>query len=227
MWRGVPTISTRVGIARLADGVTRPIPIGADGPTIARAPLEDLADADGTRAGVDRARDFARRHLAPDRFGREWADLVESPAESAAAWIGRCKYRGSILPLSQQADGCGCGGKELTERRAGKGKIAGRVMTADCLACVACVTRGSRPSPRHATSRSRSGAGGPRASKSPAMPRAARTRGRGDRRSSTDVHRRRRGTPRSTPRQRRRAIPADRRTEGRRTPATRAERLQK
>ena len=51
------------------------------------------------------------------------------------ARIGACPSRGSELPMSQQPSGC-CGGLVLTECKAGKGKVSGRVTTADCLECV-------------------------------------------------------------------------------------------
>jgi hypothetical protein len=48
--------------------------------------------------------------------------------------INSCPSRGPVLPLSMQDD-CGCQGKELSECRAGKGAMAGRVTLRDCLAC--------------------------------------------------------------------------------------------
>ena len=54
------------------------------------------------------------------------------PAVLAA--VNGCVWRGPTLPISMQDD-CGCHGKELTECRAGQGKIAGRVTLRDCLDC--------------------------------------------------------------------------------------------
>ena len=48
--------------------------------------------------------------------------------------VNDCPWRGSVLPISLQDD-CGCLGKELTECRAGRGAIAGRVTLRDCLDC--------------------------------------------------------------------------------------------
>ena len=48
--------------------------------------------------------------------------------------VAACPERGGVLPLSQQPD-CGCTGKEVSECRALKGTIPGRVTLADCLAC--------------------------------------------------------------------------------------------
>ena len=48
--------------------------------------------------------------------------------------VNACTDRGPVLPISLQDD-CGCLGKELSECRAGKGAIAGRVTLRDCLAC--------------------------------------------------------------------------------------------
>jgi hypothetical protein len=47
--------------------------------------------------------------------------------------VNACPHRGPVLPVSMQPEGCGCG--ELSECRAGKGKVAGRVSLRDCLAC--------------------------------------------------------------------------------------------
>jgi hypothetical protein len=60
---------------------------------------------------------------------------VERPPtlDALLAAVSACRHRGSTLPHSAQAE-CGCG--ELTECRAGQGKISGRVTLRDCLACV-------------------------------------------------------------------------------------------
>lgn len=71
--------------------------------------------------------------------------LVEQARELAAtggqppsldallAAVSACKDRGRTLPHAAQAE-CGCG--ELTECRAGRGRIPGSVTLRDCLACV-------------------------------------------------------------------------------------------
>lgn len=50
--------------------------------------------------------------------------------------VNACPDRGGVLPISMQDD-CGCRGRELSECRAGKGKVAGRVTLRECLACQA------------------------------------------------------------------------------------------
>ncbi len=78
LWCGVPVISTRVGVCKLVDGLTREIPVHADGPTIAGAVLADQADVEGTAARVDHARRWARETLGPERFGAAWTDFLTS-----------------------------------------------------------------------------------------------------------------------------------------------------
>jgi hypothetical protein len=48
--------------------------------------------------------------------------------------VNACPDRGGVLPVSEQAD-CGCQGVELTECRAGRGRIPGRVTLRECLEC--------------------------------------------------------------------------------------------
>ena len=48
--------------------------------------------------------------------------------------VNACPSRGPVLPISLQDD-CGCRGKEVSECRAGKGKVPGRVTLRDCLEC--------------------------------------------------------------------------------------------
>jgi hypothetical protein len=54
-----------------------------------------------------------------------------------AAWprIEACPHRGGVLPVSEQREGCGCVGTELTECRAGKGARPGAVTLDECLEC--------------------------------------------------------------------------------------------
>jgi hypothetical protein len=56
------------------------------------------------------------------------------PSDPRLALVASCPDRGSVLPHTLQLE-CGCGG-ELTECRAGRGKVAGRVTLRDCLVCV-------------------------------------------------------------------------------------------
>jgi|GEM_PF-5408047 len=145
---GVPVVSTPVGLARLEPGLTRTVPQGADGREIAGAILADLADVEGTRGRVERARRFARERLSPDRFGREWGEMLASLVPSKAGprprpsvdpsvrdKVNACPDRGAILSVSLQPEGCRCG--ELSECRAGRGKEPGKVTLRDCLDCQA------------------------------------------------------------------------------------------
>lgn len=134
-WAGVPVISTNVGVAALRPGLTRLVPHGASGDELAAAVLADDADRLGTRARVEVARSFARNRLALDRFGKDWTGLLCGLAESRRlALAAACPDRGGVLPISMQDD-CGCRGKELSECRAGNGKVPGRVTLRDCLDC--------------------------------------------------------------------------------------------
>jgi hypothetical protein len=69
-------------------------------------------------------------------------DATPAPTrDPRLALVRDCPDRGSVLPHTLQRE-CGCGG-ELTECRAGKGKIPGRVTLAQCLECVS--TRPASP----------------------------------------------------------------------------------
>src|SRR5947209_1882569 len=57
---------------------------------------------------------------------------IATPEELEA--VTSCPHRGSVLPVSLQP-GCGC--RELSECRAGRGTTVGRVTLRDCLACIA------------------------------------------------------------------------------------------
>lgn len=50
--------------------------------------------------------------------------------------VQACPWRGPTLPVSEQKEGCGCGGSELTQCKAGKGADPGKVTLGECLACV-------------------------------------------------------------------------------------------
>jgi glycosyltransferase involved in cell wall biosynthesis len=80
LWLGVPVVATPVGLSKLVPGLSRPVPVGADGHALAAAVLADAADRDGTAARITRARAFARDRLAPDRFAREWAAVLREVA---------------------------------------------------------------------------------------------------------------------------------------------------
>jgi hypothetical protein len=58
---------------------------------------------------------------------------VATPSPALLAAVVNCPDRGSVLPVPLQSE-CGCGG-ELSECRAGKGTVPGRVTVRDCLGC--------------------------------------------------------------------------------------------
>lgn len=60
----------------------------------------------------------------------------ETPEDvrAALARVRECPDRGGVLPVPLQPEGCGrCG--ELSECRAGKGSVPGRVTLRECLEC--------------------------------------------------------------------------------------------
>ena len=79
---GVPVISTRVGLAKLVPGLTRPIGFVSSGTEIAEAILADHQSPRATADRVARAQGFARERLDLGRFGREWTDLILNLAQS-------------------------------------------------------------------------------------------------------------------------------------------------
>jgi hypothetical protein len=126
LWAGIPVVSTEVGIARLGPGLTRPIPAGADGPTIAGAIL--AAHAAGPMPG---SQAWARERLSPARFGREWGELIRSlaPAPARPPTPGLAEAldlarRRRECPSGTKPPGCGCSdtlacsrtGREMTRR---------------------------------------------------------------------------------------------------------------
>lgn len=62
------------------------------------------------------------------------ADAVAAVAarNGLLARVAACPDRGSVLPVSLQAE-CGCG--ELSECRAGRGSVSGRVTLQNCMDC--------------------------------------------------------------------------------------------
>ena len=149
---GTPTISKQVGLLVARPDLARILPMDATGKEVAAAILADLADTEGTARRVDQALQFAQSDLSMAQFGREWTDLIcsiaprplvppvspQRPAIDPAVRdaVNACPDRGGVLPISLQPD-CGCQGGELSECRASKGAIPGRVTLQDCLACQA------------------------------------------------------------------------------------------
>lgn len=139
LWVGTPVISTPVGLAKMQPGLTRLVPSNPTGEDLAHAIRADVVDPDRTQYRVKLARSFAHNRLSLDHFGRQWTDylcgLTPRPGLDPATRdaILACPDRGSVLPVSRQAEGCGCG--ELSECRAGKGKRPGAVTLAECIAC--------------------------------------------------------------------------------------------
>ncbi len=80
----VPVVSTLTGIIAEHADLVRPIPIGADGPTIAAAVLADQADP-GRPERVRRAREVTKTLYGAARFGQRWsrflADLGGKPRD--------------------------------------------------------------------------------------------------------------------------------------------------
>ena len=60
-------------------------------------------------------------------------DAIDAAVARALARVAACGHRGPVLPVSQQPE-CGCA--ELSECRAGKGRVPGRVALSDCVRCV-------------------------------------------------------------------------------------------
>jgi hypothetical protein len=60
-------------------------------------------------------------------------DAIDAAVARALARVAACAHRGPVLPVSQQPE-CGCA--ELSECRAGKGRVPGRVVLSDCVRCV-------------------------------------------------------------------------------------------
>lgn len=139
LWLGTPVVSTPVGIARLCPDLTREVPVGADGPTLAAAVLADDSDRAGTIARVARGIRFASDRLSMDRFAREWDGFLHGLAVPRAAKLARvaaCPDRGPELPVSDPAyaSGC-CSGSTMHECRANKGRIPGKPVLRECLEC--------------------------------------------------------------------------------------------
>jgi hypothetical protein len=84
---------------------------------------------------------FLARTRADYRLQLVRTALESAPAASGAAIdlssalgaVSACPHRGPVLPVSLQPE-CGC--SELSECRAGRGLVPGRVTLLDCLACV-------------------------------------------------------------------------------------------
>jgi glycosyltransferase involved in cell wall biosynthesis len=132
LWMGVPVISTRSGLAKLEPGLVREIPVGVDGPTLARAILE--AHASGPMPG---SREFARERCSPDRFGREWTaqilELAPPPTRTPTPGLDRQLRLAALrreCPSGSKPSGCGCGDTLACSR-------TGRQMTrAECYSCL-------------------------------------------------------------------------------------------
>lgn len=146
LWMGVPVVSTPVGIEKLWPGLTWPIPTGADGPTLAvgarmcRAYPEKVAHAKA----------FARKHLGPDRFGREWTDLIISLAPAPVAPPAPTPGMAREIRLSLLRNACrhasrppGCGCNDTRSC----GKVGREVTRAECFACLAADKMGAEAPP--------------------------------------------------------------------------------
>ncbi len=100
LWMGKPVVSTDVGIARLAPGMTRVIPFGADGPASAAEVLGTIgtgpADAAINRSRADAAEAF-RPRIAPDRFGAEWTDLLVDLTPEPVSYPGAVRMASNFV----------------------------------------------------------------------------------------------------------------------------------
>jgi glycosyltransferase involved in cell wall biosynthesis len=77
LWMDLPVVSTEVGLARMRPGLTTVIPFDADGMTLAMAVM-------GATPNLV-AKAFVRERCSRERFGREWAAVIEAivPAKTA------------------------------------------------------------------------------------------------------------------------------------------------
>ena len=74
-----PLVSTSAGLVKMVPGLAEPIPIGADGSTLATAVLWAHA------SGPTPAAQAFKPKLGPERFGREWTDLLIAMAPGTPA----------------------------------------------------------------------------------------------------------------------------------------------
>ncbi|MBX6311850.1 MAG: glycosyltransferase [Isosphaeraceae bacterium] len=82
---GTPVIATVTGLVLDRPDLVRPIPVAADGATIAAAVLADEADAAATAARVARAQQYVATISTPDRFGQEWTEFLVAVAAATPA----------------------------------------------------------------------------------------------------------------------------------------------
>lgn len=133
LWAGVPVVSTPVGLARIVPGLTREVPIGADGAAIAAAVLADRADPAGTAARVGHARSFARSRLSLARFAREWGAFLRGLAPPRHRPMDPTRLALLAETCPSGSGPCGCGSGPPRECSA-PDRPAG-VRKADCLEC--------------------------------------------------------------------------------------------
>lgn len=82
---GVPTIATPVGVVTEHPELVRMVPINPTGQALSAALGRDLADPAAVAARVDAAREVAQTIYGPERFGREWTELIISLGGGHAA----------------------------------------------------------------------------------------------------------------------------------------------
>jgi hypothetical protein len=127
----LPVVSTEVGLAKLAPGITRLIPTAAAGWTLAEAVLR--AFAEGPRPA---AADLIPK-LLPGRFGCEWdgllAEVVGDPPRSTPPIDSRLAMLADLCPHASGPCGCGSG----PPRICGHPDHPPEVRRAGCLECVA------------------------------------------------------------------------------------------
>ncbi len=114
----------------------QPEPSVAECPGFAGLRCPESPCPGGSNPGICQhlARLAAWRSLTPDEQARRLSATRAAVDPAVRDAVNACPDRGPVLPLSLQDD-CGCLGKELSECRAGKGAIPGRVTLRDCLTC--------------------------------------------------------------------------------------------
>lgn len=146
-WAGVPVVATPVGVAGLNPGLSAVLPADPSPQDIAAAVLASHGEADRPR----RAKEWAMANASPERFGREWGDLIVSLGKAYRAEHAP-KRKLNVSPGVARALDCvyrecktGCKGT-LCHWRAGKpSPNYSHVTLADCLDCLKAAPAGGPP----------------------------------------------------------------------------------
>lgn len=84
-WLGIPVISTPTGLATIRPGLTRTVPIGANGSILATAVVADAIDPIATAKRVADAKVWTKANLTLDRMARQYAAVLATLAPVAVA----------------------------------------------------------------------------------------------------------------------------------------------